>query len=541
VLIGRAVEQQRVLDVVTAVRLGSSGALLVHGEAGIGKTALLDFARANAEGLTVIGVRGVESESRLPFAALTALARPLRRHLPTLMDRQRLALEAALALGPPVETDRLAVAAATLELLSVAADETPLLVLVDDAHWVDEPSREAILFAARRLRAEGVGLLVASRDDEPGSLLGEGLPELALGPLSAEDATALLLIGHRDVAPSVVTHIQRQTAGNPLALLTVPELLTTDELRGRVPLADPLRAGSAEAAFGRLAAGLPEPARLALLVACADGSGDLAPVLRALTHLALTAAALSPAETAGLVTLTDGRLTLRHPLVRSALYYSADPAQRRQAHTALAAAYEGVDADKCAWHLAGAATGPDEQAAAALEIAAQRASQRHGFAAAADGLARAAELSPNGDAAARRLLSAARAADLAGLPDRTDAFAEAAADRTDDPLLRADLALLRARTARDSNPESAMRLVERAASAVASLDPVREAALLVEGALACLYVDSNWAVDFADRAVAAQVRRRYLPRPVPGTSVQVVRLSDPAILIEVDVIAMVPR
>ena len=157
----------------------------------------LEFARANAEGFTVIEVRGVESESRLPFAALNALARPLRRHLPALMKRQRLALEAALAQGPPVETDRLAVAAATLELLSLAADEAPLLVLVDDAHWVDEPSREAILFAARRLDAEGVGLLVASRDDEPGSLVGEGLPELALGPLSAEDASALLLIGHQ--------------------------------------------------------------------------------------------------------------------------------------------------------------------------------------------------------------------------------------------------------------------------------------------------------------------------------------------------------
>lgn len=481
-LIGRASEQERVLELVTAVRLGSSGALLVHGEAGIGKTALLEFARASAHGFTVIEVRGVESESRLPFAALSALARPLQRRLLAFMKRQRLAI-----------------AAATLELLSAGAEEAPLVVVIDDAHWVDEPSREAILFAGRRLRAEGIGLLVASRDDEPRSLVDEGLPELALGPLSAAHATELLLIGHRDVAPSVAKQIQQQTAGNPLALLTVPELLTNDERRGRVPLADPLRTGSAEAEFGRVAAGLPETARLALLLACADGSGQLGPVVRALKHYALTAEALAPAEGAGLITIADGRVALRHPLVRSALYYSADPGERRKAHAALAAAYEGVDADRCAWHLGGATTGPNEKAASALEAAAHRASQRHGYAAAVDGLTRA----PHGDAAAMRLLAAARAADLAGLPDRTEALADTAAARTDDPLLRADLALLRARAARDSNPEAAMRWVEVAASAVASLDAVRESALLVEGALAGLYVDGGRAAEFADGAVEA--------------------------------------
>jgi DNA-binding CsgD family transcriptional regulator len=500
VLIGRSSEQDRVLELVTAVGLGSSGSLLLHGEAGIGKTALLEFARASALGVTVVDVRGVESESQLPFAVLSALARPLRQHLPALMKRQRLALEAALALGPPVETDRLAVAAGTLELLSVAAEDVPLLLLIDDAHWVDEPSREAILFACRRLLAEGVGLLMASRDDEPRSLVGEGLPELALGPLSAEHATELLLIGHPDVAPTVAKQIQQQTAGNPLALLTVPELLTKDERRGHVPLSDPLRAGSAEAAFGRLTAELPENGRRAMLLACADGSGQLGPVARALEYLGLPAESLAPAESAGLITVTDGRVALRHPLVRSALYYGADPGERRMAHAALAAAYEGVDADRRAWHLAGATTGPDEQVAAALEAAAQRASQRHGYVAAVDGLARAAELSPDGDAAVRRLLAAARAADLAGLPDRTEALADAAAARTDDPLLRADLALLRARAARDSRPEAVMRSVERAAGAVASLDANRESALLVEGALAGLYVDSVRAAEFADRA-----------------------------------------
>jgi DNA-binding CsgD family transcriptional regulator len=477
--------------------------LLVRGEAGIGKTALLEFARASAVGVTVVEVRGVESESRLPFAALSALAGPLLRHLPALMKRQRQAMEAALALGPPVETDRLAIAAATLELLSVGAEENPLLLLIDDAHWVDEPSREAILFAGRRLRAEGVGLLMASRDSEPRSLAGEGIPELLLGPLSAEDATELILIGHPDVGPSVADQIRRQTAGNPLALLVVPELLTNDERRGRVPLSDPLRIGSAEATFGRLAAGLPEPARLALLLVCADGSGQIRPVVLALTQFAVSAEALTPAESAGLITITGGSVALRHPLVRSAVYYGADPGERRHAHAALAAAYEGVDADRWAWHLGGASTGPDEQIALALEAAAERASQRHGYAAAVEGLARAAELSPHSDAAVLRLLAAARAADLAGLPDRAKALADAAAARTDDPLLRADLALLRARAARDRDPESAMASVEQAATAVAPVDAVRESALLVEGALAALYVDSGRAADLADRAVEA--------------------------------------
>jgi DNA-binding CsgD family transcriptional regulator len=503
VLIGREAERERVLDLVTAVGLGGSGALLVRGEAGIGKTALLESARASAHGITVVEVRGVESESRLPFAALSALALPLRRHLPALMTRQRLALEGALALGPPVETDRLTVAAATLELLSVAADEGPLLVLIDDAHWIDEPSRESILFAGRRLGAEAVGLLMASRESEPGSLVGEGIPELLLGPLSAEHATELLLIRHPDVSPSVAEHIAQKTAGNPLALLTIPELLTNDERRGRVPLSDPLRIGSAEAAFGRLAAGLPGSARLALLIACADGSGQLGPVLRALEHFALTSEALVPAESAGLIAIANGRVAVRHPLVRSALYYSADPDVRRRVHTALAAAYERVDDDRCAWHLAGAATGPDEQVASALEAAAQRASRRHGYAAAIDGLTRAAELSPDGVAAVRRLLSAARAADLAGLPDRTEVLAHAASARTDDPLVQADLALLRASAGRDTHPAAVMRSVERAANAVAALDAGRESALLVEGALAALYVDSERAADFARRAVEA--------------------------------------
>ncbi|HEY6596727.1 MAG TPA: AAA family ATPase [Asanoa sp.] len=505
-LVGRGPEQSRIRELLDNARRGHSGVLLLRGEPGIGKTALLRYAESCAADLTVARVVGVESESSLPFAGLSALVRPLGAYLPGVLPRQRAALEAALALGPPVHSDRLAVAAATLALLAAAADDRPLLVLVDDAHWLDHPSREAVLFAARRLGDEGIAMLLCSRVDEAAPLREEQLPAVTVPPLGPSAAIDLLA-DTSDLAPSVVKRLYEATAGNPLALLAAPSWLTDDERTGRVPLAEPVRVGSAEAAFGRLAATLPHETRRALLVACSDGSGRLGTVLCALDVLGLGGGALAPAERAGIIDLSSNRLTVRHPLVRSAIYHSADPAERRAAHAALAAAYvDQPDADRRAWHLARAAAGPDEAAAGALEDAGSRACRRQGYAVAVHALVRASELSPHGSDAVRRLLAAAQAADLAGQPDRVAALTAAVAGGTDDPKVAADLALLRGRATRDHDPAAAAAEMERAGAAVAAHDAARESRLLLEAAMAAERFRVARAAELAERAGAAARR-----------------------------------
>jgi DNA-binding CsgD family transcriptional regulator len=503
-LIGRALERDRLREFLDPSRLQGC-ALLVRGEAGVGKSALLDHAKASASAMRVVEAVGVESESTLPFAALATIAAPLVDHLARLPERQRRALVGALALGPPADGDRLAVAAATFGLVTLAAEERPLLVVIDDAQWVDEPSREVLLFAARRLRHEPVRLLLASRDDEAASLAGVGVPELVVGPLSPEDSVRLLM-GTSDVSPAVAAVIEAATGGNPLALLAVPATLTVDQRVGRAALEDPLPVGSALAVFGRLAQALPRAGQRALLVACADGSGRLSPLLSAFDHLRLPRDALDAAERAHLVRTIGDRITVRHPLTRSAVYHGADVAERRTAHRALAVAYEGRDPDRYAWHLGRAAHGEDERAAAALEDAASRAARRQGYAAAVDAYSLAAGLSPRAGDRARRLVSAARAAELAGLPERMLALTREAAAVTEDVRVLADLALLVGRAERDRDPAVALAALDRAATSVADADPARESALLEEAAVAATRVDAELAVEFAARAVSAARR-----------------------------------
>ena len=542
VLVGRGSEQRRIDDVLDAARRGRSGALLIRGEAGVGKTALLEYARRRGSGMSIASSIGIESESKLAFAGLAALLRPFQRHLPALVDRQRAALEAALALGPPVESDRLAVAAATLAVLAAAAEERPLLAVVDDAHWLDAASREAILFTARRLREEGACLLLASRDEEPDALGEEGIPQLEIRPLARHHAIELVNEG-ADIAPAVAAQIAAATGGNPLALQAAVELLTDDQRRGRVPLEAPLPVGSAEASFGRTAARLAPATRKALLVVCADGAGRHSAVVAALRCLGVDPQELGVAEGAQLITRVGDQVMPRHPLVRSAVYHGADKAERRAAHAALASAYkEQADADRRAWHLSAAATGPDETVATALEAAAGRAIHRQGYAAAADALARAAELSMDGASAARRLIAAARGAELAGQPERVLALAAASAGRTADPLLEADLVLLRGRASRDRDPGWAAAALEQAAQRIADLDPEREARLLLEAAMAAERLDIDRAVHLAQHAATATreagldptlvdlVHARlehYLGRPTAqSTAVVVPRLDD---------------
>jgi predicted ATPase len=396
---GRRAECDALERLLADARRSRSGVLVVRGEAGAGKSALLDHAAERADGMTVLRAGGVESEAELPFAALHQLLRPVLGLTDRLPGPQAAALGGALGLAAaPEDRDRFLVSAAVLSLLGEVAEERPVLCLVDEAQWLDRSSAEALTFAARRLEAEGVVCLFAARDGDPRDFPAPGLPELRLNGLGPEAAAALLAEAGVDLPAEVVGRLVEGTGGNPLALLELPSTLAPDQLAGRAPLEDVLPLTTRlERAFGERVRRLPEEARTLLLVAAAETTGDLAVVLRAGADLGVEAAALDQAEAAGLVRTGGGRLQFRHPLVRSAAYQSATLAARQAAHRALAGVLGGEDtADQRAWHLAAATVGPDEQAAAELEDSAERARQRGGHAAAAAALERAAGLTGDG-------------------------------------------------------------------------------------------------------------------------------------------------
>jgi DNA-binding CsgD family transcriptional regulator len=367
----------------------------VHGEAGIGKTALLRYAVEQAEGMTVVRALGVESEAELQFSGLLELLRPLLEHLPQIPFQQAKALRSALGLCEPEEHDRFTIGAATLSLLAAAAESSPLLVVVDDAQWLDRATTEAVLFAAKRLVADSAALLFAVRDGEGRGFEPGGIDRLELGGIGADEAASLLAQDDGQVvAPEVAERLWEATQGNPLALLEAQSLLTDDQLAGREALPEPVPAGATlERAFAWRAETLPVDSRRALVVAAVSLSSELEPVAAALTTLAIERGALESAEDAGLISIADGRIDFRHPLVRSAVFHGAAPSERRVAHRALAdAVSDGSDPERRAWHLAWAAMGVDEEAAAALELAAQQARARSSYAAAAAALERSASL-----------------------------------------------------------------------------------------------------------------------------------------------------
>jgi DNA-binding CsgD family transcriptional regulator len=502
VLIGRDSECARLDKLLEQARLGSTGALVIRGEAGIGKTALLDYAVGRAEGMTVVRALGVESEAQLEFSALLEVCWPLRDHLEEIAGHQAEALRAALRLGPAQAHDRFSIGAATLSLLAAAAEENPLFVVVDDAQWLDRSSQDALLFAMRRLKADSVALLYAAREGEERTFDSPGVESLSLSGLPREAATSLLLESREvEVAVEVAERLCDATHGNPLALIELPGLLSAEQLAGTVPLDEPLPAGSSvERAFAGRAEALPEGSRKALLVAAVSNSNAQEGVVAALGALGLAAEALEPAEDAGLLRLAGGRLEFRHPLVRSGVYHAAAASERRAAHRALAEALVGSPHSEArAWHLAGAALGPDEEAAEALAQAAEQALRRSGYAAAAAALERAARLSPDADLAVERLAAAADAAWRAG---RTDAATELVAETLGglgDGHLRAEALRLRGaieffagkgdtaadafldavRLLEDSDPGGA---VAAAADAVNALIRVRQTAVALETA-----------------------------------------------------------
>lgn len=481
-LVGRETELEVMRGLLGDAREGRARVLCVHGPAGIGKTTLLRAVAEEARGAQVLRARGVESEAHLAFAGLAELLAPVLDLRAGLPDAQARALGAALAIedGPVAST--FAVAAGVLGVLAAAAESAPVVVVADDLQWIDEASRTVLLFAARRLDADAVTVLLGVRDGEGLDPEELDVPLLALEGLPSDAARALLAEEHGGLGAGLAERLVAESGGNPLALVEIPRLLDEEQRSGKVPLLGPLPLSrELSRAYGRRIGELGPAARRALLLAACAEPGEASAALPALLSGAEDRAALVEAERDGLLVLGAGRIELRHPLVRSAVLESAPAEERRAAHIALAAAGpEG--SDRGAWHRAAATVGTDDAVAEELAASGRSAAARGAFADAAAALARAAELVADPDDRARLLLEAAGSAIVGGrvswgmdLVARGEAVAR-------DPLVAADLRATRARAA-----SRAGRPVEGADELVAEADrlegePARAAAFLLEAA-----------------------------------------------------------
>jgi DNA-binding CsgD family transcriptional regulator len=470
-LLGRERERVALDRLLEAARGGQGGVLVVYGEPGVGKTALLEYAGEAGREFRVVETVGVEGEMELPYAALQQLCSPILDLSERLPDPQRDALGVAFGLSAGAAPDPFLVGLAALGLLSEASEERPLLCVVDDAQWLDRASARALAFVARRLLAEKIAFVFATR------ALGDalaGLPELRVEPLGRRDARTLLeSVLPAPVDERVLDRIVVETRGNPLALLELPRGLTPTQLAGGfgLPVAVPLSA-SIEESFTRRLAGLPGDARRLLLVAAADPVGDTALVWRAARQLGIPESVVEAVEAEGLLEL-GARVVFRHPLVRSAVYRAAGLKERRAVHRALAEATDPeIDPDRRAWHRAQAASMPDEDVAAELERSAGRAQARGGLAAVAAFLERAAALTPEPAHRAQRLLAAAGAKRDAGDLEAALELLEGAEAGELDELERARVGLLRGQIALEQRRGGdAGRLFLSAARRLEPLDP----------------------------------------------------------------------
>ncbi|HLU55247.1 MAG TPA: LuxR family transcriptional regulator [Pseudonocardia sp.] len=511
-LLGRSAGCAAVEKLLAAARDGRSGALVVHGEAGIGKTALLDHARDAASGFRVQRAAGVEAETPFAFAALHQVCAPFLDRLAALPAPQRAALGVALGQAGGEPPDRFLVGLATLGLLAEASAERPLLCLVDDAQWLDPASAQTLAFVARRVEAERLAVIVARRDGAPGDGGGEafaGLPHLPLRRLGHADARRLLA----EVVPAplddqVRDRILAEARGNPLALRELARSTRqarTAALAAGFGLADAVSVPDrVEESFRQRSEGLPAASRLLLLAAAADPTGDTGLLVRAAADLGIGTDAATPAEEAGLIEI-GAEVRFTHPLARSAVYRAAAPPDRRRVHRALAAATDPqADPDRRAWHRAQGVLGTDEAAAAELERSAARARTRGGLASAAAFLDRAAALSPDPAERARRALDAASALHAAGDPEAaSDLLASAEAGPLD--ARRATQAdLLRARVAfHVTRGDDAPARLVRAADRLAPLDAPLAREAYLQAFEAAIVAGGRRAADAAEAASAA--------------------------------------
>ncbi|MFC4013643.1 AAA family ATPase [Nonomuraea purpurea] len=479
---GRNAEKAVIDAVLAGARARESGVVVVRGEAGIGKTALLEYAAASATGMRVLRGTGIESEAELPFAGLHLVLAPVLHLRGRLPGPQSAALGAAFGLADEARGDRFLLGLATLSLLAEAAAADPLLVLVDDVQWLDRYSAAVLSSVARRLRAEGIALLFAVRDGYPMPVQGvQGVLDLRLTALDRDSGAALL----GDLAGHVKDHLLAEAEGNPLALLELAATLTPEQRAGELPgtalhLHQGPMSGQLESAFAQRVRALPERTRLLLLAAAADDSGDLHLLLTAGRQFGADVADLEPAEHDRVIHICGDRLSFTHPLFRAAAYRSTSLSARLTAHAALSAAFrQGGMADRSAWHRAAAVHGTDESVAAEMEHTAENARARGGHQAVATAYHRAAQLTPDPGQRARRLDAAAQAALDAGMT----AFATHLADRAwplaRDPLVRAGLAMVRAAIAQEQDLRARPEEMAEAAAGLAEQAPDTAATMLL--------------------------------------------------------------
>ncbi|WP_399936765.1 AAA family ATPase [Streptomyces sp. BBFR25] len=488
-MLGRSRERQTVEQLAAQVRAGRSAALVVRGEAGIGKTALLDHLAAHAQGCRTLRAAGSEAEMELPFAGLHQLCGPLLDDADHLSTPQREALDVAFGLAAGPAPNAFLLGLATLNTVAEAARERPLICLVDDAQWLDRASVQVLGFVARRLQAESVGLVFAVREPDTEGML-EGLPALTLEGLPEDEALALL----RSVIPGPIdahvrSRILAEARGNPLALMELPRGITMADLGGGFPRrASQPSASRIEESFRDRIGSLPPATRRLLLLAAAEPLGDVTLLRRGAEQLGIDMDAASPALALGLIEI-GGRVRFRHPLVRSACYDHADEYDRTEAHRALAEATDPVlDADRRAWHRALATVLPDEDVAAELVRCADRARARGGLAAAAAFFERATELTLDRTTRCARALTAAEAAFDAASVDSAYHLARAAEAGPLDPLQSARVRRLHARIvfARSRGSEAAPLFLE-AADRLAPLDAALTRETCLEALAAAIY------------------------------------------------------
>ncbi|MFB4272982.1 AAA family ATPase [Nonomuraea sp. GTA35] len=484
-LLGRTRELAKLEGLLRAARSGRGGGLVLRGEAGIGKTTLLDHL-ATTEDLWILRAYGSPYESGLPYAGLHLLLRTIVHRIDALPPRQGRALSRAFGLSGAAEGsardavsdgtgDGLLVGLAVLTLLSGLADEQPVLCLVDDAHWLDPASAEALLFAARRLEADRVAMVFAVREPHAPEFASPGLADLPVGGL--DDRASAQLLGELDPAlpPQARAEILREARGNPLALRELPAVRGTGLI---YDAAAPPAVNRVQRAFAERIAALPARTQTVLLVAAAADTGMLSVVLDAAAWLGASVEDLVPAERADLVRLAGERLTFRHPLIQATVYQQADAARRLAVHRALAEALiRHHEPGRRAWHLAAASTGPDEDVAAALEHSAEEARRRGGYLAVARTYERAAALTPDRSRRGLRLAAAARAAADAGRLRRAASLLEEAAVHLTGPALSAEVAGLDALLDSSDGRQAHRRLIH-AAGTVAERDPQTAGRLL---------------------------------------------------------------
>ncbi|MFI6501912.1 AAA family ATPase [Nonomuraea typhae] len=499
---GRDREQAAIERLLSSARTGASGALVLRGEPGAGKSALLGHAVEQAGEMRILRGAGIESEAELPFAALHMLLRSELGRIPALPEAQARALQGALGLGSVAPENRFLVGLAVLSLLAEIAGEGSLLCLIDDTQWLDQASLDALTFVARRLDAEGIALAFATRHpDDPA-----GLPELTLRGMDRDSALALL---PADLAPAVRDRILDEADGNPLALLELPADLTPEQRAGhlapytKIPVTSRVRQ-----AFLRQITALPERAQLMLAVLAADDTGSLAVILRAGERFGAGAGDLEAAEQARLVQVAGQAVTFRHPLIRPAAYQNVPLTTALAVHRALAGVLDGHEhADRRAWHLAAATVEPAEDVAAELVRAAERAQTRSGYAAMAAAYERAADLTPDPGKRSVRLAAAAVAASDGGRLDHADRLADLASADVSDPVALAHLIQVRAHVLVEKGAYArASEVIAGGAEQVAPLEPELAGYLYLEAIRCAWYAaEPELAVRAAERMPAVDV------------------------------------